>query len=112
MNQRPGTTTPRYMGVKMATVATTAPPQPADQIADEGGGDHDEAGGDEPHGHRVEELTRRQPAVLLHDAFAQEGNNGKAAPEYERPGFEEEQEKGQVGLRPGTREQERLSQRR
>src|SRR5205085_5292145 len=75
--------------------------QPANEVADQGGGDDDGAGGDKAHGHGVEELALGQPVVLVNDAFSQEGDDGEPAAEDEGPGFEEEQPQGDLGPRTG-----------
>src|SRR5207248_2957636 len=59
----------------------------SDEVADEPGGDHDRARGDETHGHGVEELPFGQPVVLVDHAFPQEGDDGQPAPENEGPGL-------------------------
>src|SRR5439155_14654246 len=64
-----------------------------DEIADERGGDHHWPRRDEPHRYRVEELPLGQPVVLHNHALTEEGDDGKAASEDERPRLEEEQSK-------------------
>ena len=93
----PLTATNTNAGRKMPSVATPAPGQPAQQVADEGGGREDRPRRDLADGDRVEQLRLGQPAPPLDEVGPQEGQQDVAAAEQHRADLEEEQEQRPAG---------------
>ena len=59
------------------------PGKPGDQVADETGGDHHRARGDEGDGDRIEKLPLREPMMLEHHAAVQKRHDREPAAENE-----------------------------
>ena len=94
-------------GQKGCPSSYACPGEPRDQVANETGGDHHRAWGDERDRDRVEKLSLRQPVMPKHHPAVQERHDCKAAAEDEAPRIGEEsedleQEDGAAGLGQGT----------